>query len=249
MKKFLKRIAILIIVLIVLAIGGAYIYMNTYFKSDAATYASKLVGTNVGITAVTLNPLQGSVSIRGLSVGNPKGYKSNNAIDLGAIYVNVDLESLLTDKIIVNNVTLNSAEIFYELQNNKDNIRKIMDNVKRNSGSAKGGSSSGSKKDFVIRNLNVTNSSVVLAAQIFNFADDKEIEIPDISMTNVTKANIASKVKQVANRLLKDVAKVAVQEQVNKQINKATDKVKEKINEKINDKLGDAIGGKLKSLF
>ena len=243
-----------LLVIIILAIGGVFIYMNTAFKSDAAAYASKITGTNVSITAVTLNPLEGTVSLRGLDIGNPKGFESKNAIEFGSIYSNVELKSLLTDKIVINEVSLRGANIYYELKGNQDNIRKLMNNIKSNSskissGSGSSGSSdSGSKskpKDFVIKKLNVTDSSLVLAAKLFELEEDKTLEVNDIHLTNVTKSNSKAVAKQLSNQLIAQITQALIKEKADKYINKYGDKLKNKLG----DKIGGKIGGKLGDLF
>lgn len=237
-----------LLILIVLIIGGAYIYMNTYFKSDAAAFASKITGTNVAITAVTIDPFNGTVSLRGLDVGNPSGYQSANAIELGEIYSNVDFKSLLSQKIIINEVSLDGADIYYELKGNVDNIRALMSNVTTNSSklsSASASKSSSPSKDFVIKKLNITNSNLVLAANLFGLAESKTIAVDNIAVTNVTKSNSKAVAKQVAKQLTNQIAEALVREKADKYINKYSDK----LNLKVNDAVGDAIGSKLKNLF
>ena len=192
-------------------------------------------------------------------MANPSGFKEKNAIDLGAVYTNIDLESLLTDKIVINELNFNSTDIFYELQNQQDNIRKLMDNVKRNSATASvssgssDGSSQESAKDFVIKNLRIQNSRLVLAAQLFDLSEDQTIKVNDIHLTNVTKSNYKATIKQLSNQIINQVTKALIEGQADKYINKYSDKLKGKINEKINDKIGneigDKIGGQLKNLF
>lgn len=248
MKKFL----LLILIIIGLAVGGAYFYMNTFFKSDAAAFASKITGTNVAITAVTIDPFNGTVSLRGLDIGNPSGYKSKNAIELGKIYSNIDLKSLLSQKIIINEVSLDGADIYYELKGNVDNIRTLMNNVTKNSSKLSSSSASKSSrpsKDYVIKNLNITNSNLILSAKLFGLDESKTIAVDNISATNVTKANSKAIANKLAKQLTSQIAEALVREKANKYINKYGDKLKSKVNDKINDKLNDAIGGKLKNLF
>lgn len=203
------------IAIIVVIIGG-FIYMNTAFKGIAEDYASAMTGTKVAITAVTINPFANTVSLEGLDVGNPQGFTAENAIEFGSIYSKINLVSLFTNKILVEEVKLDGANIYYEIGVGGDNIRKIIANVKAFSGVKKadesGEASTATKRDLLIKDLHVTNSKVVLAANLFDFKEDKEIAIDDIHLVDINSSSGKAVAKQVGEKLLKQISTAVLKE-------------------------------------
>lgn len=237
------RILKLFFIAIILVLIGGFIYLNTAFKGIAEDYASQMTGTKVAITAVTINPFGNSVSLRGLDIGNPKGFEGKNAIEFGSIYSNINLASLLTDKILINEVKLDSANIYYELGAGGDNIRKILANIKSYSANSNANSKTSREnsekpdnnkisKSLLIKDLHVTNSKVVLTANLFDFKEDKEIAIDDIHLTDINSTNGKAVAKQVGNKLLNEIAQALIKERARGFIDKlggagSSDKVME----------------------
>jgi hypothetical protein len=78
---------------------------------------------------VHIGLLSGSAQIKGLVVGNPDGCKTPNAISVGLAEVGVDPISILSDKIVVRSVHVESPEITFEGGLGGNNLSKILDNV------------------------------------------------------------------------------------------------------------------------
>jgi uncharacterized protein involved in outer membrane biogenesis len=208
---------ILLLTIIILLVGG-FGYLNIFFKADAEKYASTVTGTKVEISTVTVNPFTGSVSFNGFDVGNPQGFQSENAIEFGSLYVNVNALSLFTNKIIVNEVKLDGAEIYYEIGVNGDNIRTILNNIKSSRGRVQ--NSDGVDREVLFRDLHLTNSKVVLAANLFGYKEDREVEISDIHLKEVNSSSGRAAAKQLGDQLMREIAGAAAGEQVKGYINK-----------------------------
>jgi hypothetical protein len=71
----------------------------------------------------------GSASVKGLVVGNPEGYQAPQAISIGLAEVGVNPFSVLSDKIVVRSVHVESPEITFEGGLGGSNLGKILDNV------------------------------------------------------------------------------------------------------------------------
>ena len=82
--------------LLILIGAGGYYFVNSFesiVKNLVHKYGSQITGTEVNLQGFNLSLTSGEGSIRGLTVGNPKNYKSANLIDLGGVTVKVDLKS------------------------------------------------------------------------------------------------------------------------------------------------------------
>ncbi len=126
--------------LLILIGAGGYYFVNSIeaiVKNLVYKYGSQITGTEVNLQGFNLSLTSGEGSIRGLTVGNPKNYKSANLIDLGGVTVKVDLKSLATDTIIINEIRVDKPVITYEMLSlTQNNIKQLLDNISQNTASA-----------------------------------------------------------------------------------------------------------------
>ncbi len=132
MKKFKIILWGLVITLVVLAIIGIIIasaFLGDIVKKGVETVGPKITKVSINLDAVHLSLLTGSASVKGLVVGNPEGYQTPHAISAGMIAVGVNPMSVLSDKIVVRSIHIESPEITFEGGLRGNNLGKIMDNV------------------------------------------------------------------------------------------------------------------------
>jgi uncharacterized protein involved in outer membrane biogenesis len=134
MKKIKKIIvwgAIALVVLLVVVGIAVGFFLGDIVKAGIQTVGPKVTQVSITVDKVGLSMLTGSVSIKGLVVGNPQGYTAPQAISLGEAAVSVSPFSVLSDKIVVHEVHVISPEITFEGNpiTGKNNLSKIMDNV------------------------------------------------------------------------------------------------------------------------
>ncbi len=127
MKKYIFLGILLIIA------GGVYYFMNSYeaiVKNLVHKYGSEVTGTDVSLQGFKLSLTNGEGTIKGISVGNPKGYKSPNLFELGEISVKVNLKSLTSDTIVIDHVIIKKPVITYEMLSlTQNNIKEIQNNI------------------------------------------------------------------------------------------------------------------------
>jgi uncharacterized protein involved in outer membrane biogenesis len=133
MKRFKRILWGAVIVLIVLIIGGtivADVFLDDIAKKGIETVGPEIAKVSVKLDGVHLSLLTGSAKIKGLVIGNPEGYKTPHAINVGSVAVGVNPLSVLSDKIVVRSVRVEALEITFEGNPfGKNNLKKIMDNV------------------------------------------------------------------------------------------------------------------------
>ena len=99
---------------LVIIIGAAY-YLTPSLESIVKTlvnkYGSEITGTEVKLEGFNLSLTNGEGSISGLTVANPQNYKSPYIISLGGVSVKIDLKSLTTDTIIINEIKVDKPVI------------------------------------------------------------------------------------------------------------------------------------------
>jgi len=131
-KKFLLIGGIGLLVLIVVAVMVMGLFLGKIVKAGMETVGPKITQTTFTVDAVDVSLLAGSAKVKNLVIGNPEGYKdkSANAISVGLAAVTVSPMSVMSDKIVVKSVRVESPEITFEGNPfGANNLKKIQDNV------------------------------------------------------------------------------------------------------------------------
>ena len=103
MKKWLLiGVAFVVIVIIVLVIGISN--LGPMIKTAVNTYGPKMTKTEVHLGDVDVSIFSAEAQLQDFYLGNPKGFKSPDAIKVGSIYVNVDEGSITGETIIIDKI-------------------------------------------------------------------------------------------------------------------------------------------------
>src|SRR5260370_30070876 len=101
MKKILVRIVIGFAVLLVLALAVVFFSLNSIVKKGVETVGPQLTKVEVKLGSAEISPFSGSGRLSKLFVGNPEGYKTTSAFQMGSIKVAVKIGSVMSDVIVV----------------------------------------------------------------------------------------------------------------------------------------------------
>jgi hypothetical protein len=252
-KKILLSIGIGLLVLIIVAVIIVGLFLGKLVKAGVERVGPKITQTTIAVDAVDLSLLTGSASVKNLVVGSPEGYKAPNAISVGLAAVSVSPMSVLSDKIVVKSVRVESPEITFEGSLSGNNLSKIMDNV---NGVAKNGgpestdktaaaSSKPGKKievdDFLITGAKVHGTLILFGGKEVTIPS---LLLPDIHLTDLGKGpegiTPTELTRQVLNEVVSDTLK-AVENAAGNLGKDASKTVGEGVN-----KITTGIGGLLK---
>lgn len=125
MKKVLSIIGIVVLVLIVVVV----LFLGQIIKSAIQTAGPKVAGVEMKVEKVRVNPFGGAVRIKGLIIGNPEGFKTPSAMELGDFKVDVKMGSLFTDTIVVKHILIEAPEITYEKSLKSSNLSTLQKNL------------------------------------------------------------------------------------------------------------------------
>ena len=93
---------------------------------------SRLTGTEVTVESVDLSIRQGRCAIAGLSVGNPAGFRGEEAFHLGEVAVQIDLPTLREQPIRLASISVTGSEVFLELdEDGNSNLEKLRHRLER----------------------------------------------------------------------------------------------------------------------
>ncbi|WP_298281921.1 hypothetical protein [Acidocella sp.] len=213
-----KKLGIGVVVLLLLIAGGAYYLFSNLdglIKQAIETYGSAATGAPVGVGSVKLSLQNGAGAINGLSIGNPAGFSSPEAMSAGQIAVTVDTSSIAgSGPIIIDQVSVAGPHVTYELPGlgKASNLQTIEQNVNAYAASMSGGQASqGSAKPArkeIIRNLDITGGEVSLASSLLG-GKSVTVPLPPIHLTNVGGAGGASPAVIIQQALGTVVAKAS----------------------------------------
>jgi hypothetical protein len=193
----------------------------------------KITQTTMTVDAVDVSMLTGSAKVKNLVIGNPEGFKAPNAISVGLAAVSVSPMSVLSDKIVVKSVRVESPEITFEGNPfGANNLKKLLDNVNAAAASLQSPSTNQPAKTAAPakpgKKLEV-DEFIITGAKI-HFGTGPTLPLPDIHLTDlgkgpegITPADLTKQVlSEVVSGTIKAVGSAAVN--IGKDIGKDTGK-------------------------
>ena len=213
MKKILLWALLALLVLVVAAALTVHLFLDDAVKRGVETYGPQLTKVPVKLESVSLSLLSGAGSIKGLMVGNPEGYKSTSSIEVGTGSLALKPASLLSDKMIIQSIILESPMVTYETDLRGNNLSKILANLEgpTEKEPAKPAEAKPSKKyevdDFLLRGAKLHVMINVLGGQ------SATVTLPEIRLKDMGKGSegvtAAEISKQVLQKLLDESIKKA----------------------------------------
>jgi len=216
MKKALRIILVAVPVLIIVAVLVIFFSLSSIVKAGVETVGPKVTGTAVTVAKVGLSPLSGRGALTGLRVGNPKGFNTESAFELGEVRVNVSLKSLLSDTIVIEEIVIAAPKVTFEGDISGSNIGRIRKSVEAFSSSAgpspeaKASAEAGGKKGkrVEIGRFVFKDGSVQLAAALLK-DQTATVPLPDIELRDIGKesggATLATVIEEVFPAIYKAI--------------------------------------------
>jgi len=209
--------------------------LGPMIKKTVNTYGPKITRTQVRLGDVRVSILSAEAKLKDFFLGNPKGFKSPQAMSVGSIHLNVDEKSLTKDTIIIDKIEVIAPEITYEKIRGTDNFQTILNNVKKAIGAdettekpaEKRERDEGKKiliKNFIVRDGKVNLAMAVLAEKTLN------ANLPDIHLKNVGQkkggASPAEAFKEIFAALYAKITSPAVTDVFNEGLKKLATETK-----------------------
>jgi hypothetical protein len=214
MKKIFWSIVVILLVLVVVAAIVLGFFLNPIVIKSVETVGPKITKTSITLDAVDLSLLTGSAKVKGLAVGNPEGYKTPNAINVGTIAVGVDPFSVLSDKIVVHSLHVETPEITFEGGLGGNNLSKILDNVNataQNGGPVSTNAAGQAKpsKKIEVDDLLISGAKVhVLLTELGG--REMSLTLPDIHLTDLGKGGDGLTATDLTRRVLQEIVTATV---------------------------------------
>ena len=182
--------------------------LDSLIKAAVEKYGSEYTKVKVQLKEADVSVTSGKGALRGLTIGNPPGFKTDSAFRLGEISVALDVGSVTKDPVVINEIVITAPEVTYEIGATGTNIDTIRKNVDASVGKETGGKTgAGSSKEesegpkLVIENLYVRGGKVNVSTPL---AQGKELtaSLPDIHLTGIGRDKGGASPGEVVEKLL-----------------------------------------------
>lgn len=170
--KLALRILAALLILLVAAGWLASSWVAGKVRETFEREGGRVLHTRVDVASVSINPVSGTASLVGLSIGNPRGYQTPSFFKIQEARINIDPRSFAGDgPLLIQSILLDGPEITYEKRGLWDsNIAALIRGLERrkdvptpNAPSGAGAPGRGVQVgELVIRNARVNLSSALL---------------------------------------------------------------------------------------
>jgi uncharacterized protein involved in outer membrane biogenesis len=213
MKKLLIRLCIALLVLVILGIVAIGLFLDSAVKRGIQTVGPMLTKVEVKLDSVSLSLLSGSGKLKGLMIGNPEGYKSPSAIQVGDASLALQPGSLFSSKVVIKSINVKAPEITFETDLKGNNLSKILSNLQSATGGGGGTAAPADPKankklqvdDFLISGGKIHVSVNVLGSQSVT------VPLPEIHLTALGQGPDGITAAELSKLVLQAIEKEAVQ--------------------------------------
>lgn len=189
MKKWILIGACAVVVIIAVIVVLGLSKLGPIIKSAVNTYGPKMTKTEVRLGDVDISIFSAEANLKDFFLGNPKGFKSPQAMKVGSIHVNVDEKSLTGDTIVIDKIEVVRPDITYEKVRGTDNFQAILNNVKGSSKEAKTSKKESAKegegKKLIIKDFIIKDGKVDLAVSLGVTEKTVSASLPDIHLKDL----------------------------------------------------------------
>lgn len=229
MKRILLIVGVLVLVLVVGAVIFLFTGLNGAIKAVVESVGSRATGTPVTLTLADVSLSSGSGRLKGLVVGNPKGYATSSAFELGDIQIVLDTSTVMSDVVVIKSVVIEAPQVTYEvgpggsnvgiIQANVDALRKSFgggDDPKKPERTGQDGEKADRKADaktagrrFIIKDLQMRAGRVDVSATVLG---GRKIgaTLGAIHLTDIGTAEGGATTAEIATRILSALSETSI---------------------------------------
>ncbi|MDO6489592.1 AsmA family protein [Colwellia sp. 6_MG-2023] len=240
----MKKLILLVGVLVLIA-GGAFIFLsgdaiNALIKTKIEQVGSDVTEQSVTVNRVDMKLLKGAGTINGLVLANPSSYSAPSVFSLNEITLDINLKSLGTDLIVIDQIIIDKPEAVVEFtENGNANIKDLLEAIKKNTASDNTAVESESEQaEPIIRVNKFVLAGVSLTVDLTKLGNKSHQAIlADIQLSNIGGES-GMPASQLGAELVKQALSSIWQQAKAEQADILKEEAKDKIKEKAKEKLG-----------
>ena len=217
-KKKIIILSVVFLSIVFLILDFLSYRVDKIVKNLIIDQGNQALGQQVSVGKIDTSILGSSIKISNIEIKNLDGFKNKNIIQIKNINANFVLTSLFKDTIVIKDINIDGATLYYEvLINNKevkDNVSSFKPALKNPAGSStkeievskESESKNQSKKknkDFLINQLTINNTKINASSEFLDI--NKDITLNKMSFNNVGTDEKSTKFKEVLQMVFANV--------------------------------------------
>jgi uncharacterized protein involved in outer membrane biogenesis len=238
-KKFII-LSVVFLILVFLILDFLSYRVDKIVKNLIIDQGNQVLGQQVSVGKIDTNILGSSIKISNIEVKNLDGFKNKNIIQIKNINANFALTSLFKDTIIIKDINIDGATLYYEVLINNKEVKDNFSSFKpagKNSAGSLAKEIEASKeletknqfkkknKDFLINQITFNNTKINAFSEFLDI--NKDINLNKMSFNNVGTVEKSTKFKEVLQMVFTNVLLSINNEIIQGDLkNKIKDKVK-----------------------
>ncbi len=205
MKTAVKIVGIAILAIAVLAIV-VVLSLDSAIRKGIETVGSHSLGVDVRLARAHLSIMKGRLTISGLEISNPEGFKTDTLFKVQQAGIAVRPRSLFKDEIAIKGIVLKAPSITIEQSASGTNMSKVLENIEGPGKKEPEPAEGKAEKTYRIGVIRVKDASVTFSS--FMTAAPVTVPLPDIEMKDIsgddgTGLALAQVIQQVFQEMMK----------------------------------------------
>lgn len=206
-KKKSKIFPVITILASLIVIAAIVLYMNmgSIAKAAVEKVATDTLGVKVTISALDINPVEKKVTVRGLKVVNPPGFRKEHALTVD--HIGIAAESLSRELLVFRQIDVLGTSVNLEVTAKDTNLTALQKNVNRNASSQKAAQGDKVVK-VIIRELIMNNTMLNPSATLVS-GDPQPVNISSIRITGIGEKQNGVIASEAIMQVLERVSQVS----------------------------------------
>ena len=216
MKRFLLLGGGAVLTVVVVAVVAAVLFVSNVgalTKAAVEKYGREALQAKVTLADADVSLKSGQGRLKGLVVGNPKGFATASALKAGEIKVTLDTARTTKDVIVLKEVLIAAPEATYEFASggsNFDVLQRNAQNYARKMGA--GGAKKDEKKSegpkLIIDNLYIRDGRVGVSHAALK-GKQLDVPLPNIHLQDIGKEKRGATPEEVGERVMASIGRGA----------------------------------------
>ncbi len=182
--KWIKRIVLAVVLLIVIAVGIVFFSIDRIIKSQVQTQATSQLNLKTDLGSAALSLFGGKLGLHELQIASPKGYTAPHMLEVGDTNVAVSYGQLRNQPVHVNSIRIDKPKLVIEQKDGVFNFKKAMEGMPKGEPAPAKDEKSQPLK-LIIDDLTVTNADVVVRPNLPGLSNDITVTVPSLTMKNI----------------------------------------------------------------
>jgi len=185
--KWLKRILIGVVLLIIVSLTIVYFSLNSIIKTTVEKEATASLNTQTTLGSAHLAIFGGSLSLNDLEIASPPKFDAPHIFTLGGTTVHVSYGQLSGNPIHITQISIDNPVLVIENDEGKLNLQAMMDQIPTTPTNSSGTAKPAMK--LVIDELDLTNAHVTFLPGLPGLPSQIDVPIPSLTMKNIGNAD------------------------------------------------------------